>query len=165
MELTQYMGKIRELAKKYRYPLIVVMIGLVLMWLPEMFSSKDFPQTVPSVSEQDNIDISSELAQILSQIEGVGKVKVMLTVSAGTSTIYQTDDDIGDTTVRKDTVIITDSDRNDGALIVQVLPEEYRGAIIVCQGGDKASVKLAVMEAVAKVTGLDPACISVLKMK
>ena len=39
------------------------------------------------------------------------------------------------------------------------------GAIVVCQGGDNATVRLAIIEAVSNVTGLGADKISVLKMK
>ena len=41
----------------------------------------------------------------------------------------------------------------------------YRGAVILCKGADQAAVKLAVVEAVSRVTGLRTDQISVLKMK
>jgi len=41
----------------------------------------------------------------------------------------------------------------------------YRGAVVVCQGGDNASVRLAVVEAVSNATGLTSDRITVLKMK
>ena len=49
--------------------------------------------------------------------------------------------------------------------VQQVLPESYRGAIVVCQGADSPAVKLAIVEAVSRATGLGADSISVLKMK
>ncbi len=165
MDLKEFWTKVDAGLKRYRYPILIVILGLVLMWLPTRNRSPEQEPVATVLPFSEDSDLASELSQILSQIEGVGKVKVMLTVSVGESTIYQTDDAISDGSVRKDTVIIKDSDRNDRPLILQTLPPEYRGAIIVCQGGDKASVKLAVLDAVAKATGLSAECISVLKMK
>jgi stage III sporulation protein AG len=39
------------------------------------------------------------------------------------------------------------------------------GAIVVCQGGDQPTVRLAILDAVSKVTGLGADKISILKMK
>ena len=50
-------------------------------------------------------------------------------------------------------------------MITQVIPASYMGAIVVCQGGDRPSVKLAIVKAVSDVTGLTSDKISVLKMK
>ena len=95
-------------------------------------------------------------------------VQVLLTESAGEMTVYQTDRDEGggsDGALRADTVIITDSNRAQSGLVQQILPPKYQGAIIVCQGGDSPAVRLAIVEAVCKVTGLGADRVSVLKMK
>ena len=93
----------------------------------------------------------------------------MLTVLAGETTYYHRDEDVsgesGTSSVRQETVIITDSDRNQQPLISQVLSPRYQGAVIVCQGANQSSVKLAIVEAVSKATGLGADQISVLKMK
>ena len=70
---------------------------------------------------------------------------------------------LGDT--KKDTVIVTDGDRAQNGLVQQLLPPTYLGAIIVCEGGDRAEVRLAIAKAVSRYTGLGIDRISVLKMK
>lgn len=168
MDINTLGTKVLQFIKKYRYPILVLALGLVLMTLPRKKDTQEPAATQPPVLTEKK-DTAQELTEILTQIKGVGKVKVMLTIAAGESTIYQSDEDVstsgGDTTIRKDTVIITDSNRNQQALITQILPPEYLGAVIVCQGADKAEVKLAVVEAVSRATGLGADCISVLKMK
>lgn len=163
MEIRNIAQKVPEWIKKYRYPILILAIGLVLMWLPGKGEQTQAPSA--SAPPAETQDLASELGAILGKIEGAGKVQVMLTVAAGKTTIYQMDEDDTGTAIRKDTVIITDSNRNQQALIQQVLPESYRGAIIVCQGADSPSVKLAIVEAVSRATGLGADNISVLKMK
>ena len=115
------------------------------------------------------LSVSELLGDILSQIHGAGKVQVMLTVASGEETHFQTDIKQSNSeqtdSSQSDTVIITDADRNQAGLIKQINPPVYRGAIIVCQGADSASVRLAIVDAVAKVTGLSADRICVLKMK
>ena len=155
-----YIRKIREFLVKYRYALLVLLVGLVLMLLP---TGSD-PQTKQPETESNPSkvhDITQELTEILASIQGVGKVQVMLTVEEGEKTVYQYDEK----TSGKDTVIITDGNREESGLIYQVISRKYRGAVVVCQGADSASVRLSVIEAVAKVTGLGTDRISVLKMK
>ena len=79
--------------------------------------------------------------------------------------MYQTDTQTSGDTCRVDTVIVTDSDRKEQGLIQKLNPPKYMGAIIVCKGAGNAAVKLAVVEAVSRVTGLGADQISVLKMK
>ena len=68
-------------------------------------------------------------------------------------------------TTKTDTVTVTDAQRNESGLIRQVNPPVYKGAVIVCQGADNAAVRLAIVDAVGKATGLGADKISVLKMK
>ena len=109
------------------------------------------------------------MAALLTQIEGVGKVEVMLTIASGEETVFQTDQDISmgnDTqSTRQETVMTTDTQRNQTGLIKQINPARYLGAVIVCQGADSPSVRFAVVDAVSKATGLGSDRISVLKMK
>lgn len=154
-----------KLLEKYKYLVLVVLIGVVLMLLPTQSGSKE--ETAQQRTEQrQESNISQQLADILGKINGVGKVEVMLTQASGEQTIYQTDDSAGDSgSGRQDTVIITDQNRGQSGLVLQVNAPKYRGAIVVCQGADSATVRLAVVDAVSKVTGLDSSRISVVKMK
>lgn len=159
--------KVTDFLLKYKYAVLVLVIGLILVMLPTGQQTQEGTEVVQADTVE-KVDISEELTQILGQIEGVGNVRVMVTVSAGEQNIYQYDEDIGageNPSVKHDTVIITDSDRNESALIQQVIPAQYRGAIIVCQGADSATVRLNIIEAVSKVTGLGTDKITVLKMK
>lgn len=163
MAITQFGTNALSLIKKYRYAALILLVGLLLMWIPGR--KEDGTSLVTVTDEAAETDITAELTDILTQIEGVGTVKVMLTIEAWEYTIYQSDENRNGETIRTETVIITDSDRNEHPLISQIKPVTYRGAIIVCQGADSPATKLAIVEAVSRVTGLGADCISVLKMK
>ena len=168
MDIGIFRTKASELIKKYRYAGIVLIVGLVLMVLPT--GNKEKSLTVPTESENCTSTSADEtLAQILRKIEGAGEVHVLLTIASGEETIYQTDDNISvsenSSTTQVDTVTVTDANRNQAGLIKQINPPVYQGAIIVCQGASSASVRLAIVDAVSKVTGLNSTNISVLKMK
>lgn len=172
MDISSLKQKIPRWVREYRYPLLIALFGLLLLLFSGHTQSQQTSKTTQSAAastQSAQADVSEQLAQILAKIDGVGKVRVMLTVAVGETTHYHSDEQIetGDTTssVRKETVIITDSDRNQRPLITQVIPAQYQGAVIVCQGADDARVKWAVVEAVTKATGLGANQISVLKMK
>ena len=159
-------SKIVDLFKKYKYFIVIVLFGVFLMMIPE--------EKEVSVPEEENIkypfnNLQLSLEDILSKIEGAGKVNVLLTEYSGAETIYQTDEDESCTSEssdkRKNTVIISDGSRNETGLICRIISPQYKGAIVVCQGADRATVRLAIVEAVSKVTGLSSNQISVLKMK
>lgn len=146
--------------KKYQYVLLVVLLGVVLMLIPQ--SPKE-PQPVAQTEEAVEPDLQIQLAAILGQISGVGKVEVLLTEAAGADTVYQVD--TRQNQDNSDTVIITDRNREETGLVKRILPPVYRGAVVVCQGADSAGVRLNVVDAVKSVTGLSADCITVLKMK
>ena len=168
MDRLAFTEKIAQTIKKYRFVLIVLAAGILLMLLP--MKQEDAPVKIDceAVSPKSSWDITDALTEILSKVEGAGEVKILLTVARGESTIYQQDSDItsGENgSIRQETVIITDSNRNQSGLIQQIDPPVYRGAIIVCQGADNDVVRLHIIQAVAKITGLGTDKITVLKMK
>lgn len=151
-----------EYVKKYRYVALLLLVGLLLMALP------DKQEAVPIAEQPQGSAASSleeQLEEILSRVKGAGKVEVLLTLRSGEEILYQTDSDSNDSDNREDTVILTGSDREEAGLVRQVLPPVYLGAVIVAQGGDSPAVKLAIVEAVMDVTGLKSHQITVLKMK
>ena len=146
--------------KKYRYVIWVLLIGVLLMLMPEQSEGAKEEGTITEVI---HTDLETELSGILSHISGVGRAEVLLTEASGSNTIYQMD--TAQNQNNSDTVIVMDGNRQESGLIKQVMPPVYKGAIIVCQGADSASVRLAVVDAVKSVTGLSSDCITVLKMK
>ncbi len=162
MDTVAIREKLTAAFKKYRYALIIALVGLLLMALPE--KKAEPVQSEPAQSAEADT-LQEELAQILSKIQGAGRVEVLLTQLSGPETIYQTDLDQSDTDTRRDTVILSDSSRGEAGLVRQVNPPVYQGALIVCQGGDSPAVKLAIVQAVMSVTGLTSNQITVLKMK
>lgn len=146
--------------KKYQYVLLVVLLGICLMLIPQ---ERETTPVRELSAETVSADVEQKLAGILSQISGVGTARVLLTEAAGSNTIYQTD--TGQNQSDLDTVIVTGREREETGLVKQVIPAVYKGALVVCQGGDQPAVRLAVVDAVKSVTGLSSDCITVLKMK
>lgn len=155
-----------QLISQYKLAALILAVGLVLMLLPSGEGEQDIP--IQS-AEQTTAAPEEQLESILSQIQGVGKVRVLLTVAQGEQTLYIYDENHSGTpdteSLRKEAVVITGDDRSQSGLVSQVIPPVYRGAVIVCQGGDQPGVRLAVVEAVCDATGLTADKISVLKMK
>ena len=149
---------------KYKYPLLVVAVGLLLMLWPAGTKKSEQGTEQP---EAKVVTLSREqrLEEILAQIQGAGKVRIMLTEARGEHIVYQTDREVSGDRERVDTVIVTDAQRNQAGLIQRIAPAVYLGAVVVCDGADRAEVRLAIVEAVSDLTGLGADKISVLKMK
>jgi stage III sporulation protein AG len=147
-----------NLIKEYKYVALVLAIGILLMLLPE----KQPELTDVPTAKKNTLSQEERLEEILSQIQGVGKVRVLLSIAGGEENIFVFDEDSSGS---REVVVITDSQRNQTGLVRQILPPTYLGAVIVCQGGDQASVRLNIAEAVCDATGLSADKITVLKMK
>ena len=168
MEVKAVVKKLCDIFQKYRYAVLVLIIGLVLIMIPTVNREE---KNEPAVEKQTVKEISTQekLTSLLSKIDGAGSVEVMLTVAEGEEIIYQenmdssNDDDSSNTNI--DTVTVTDAQKNQTGLVRKVNPPKYLGALVLCQGADDPIVKLAIVDAVSKITGLGTNCISVLKMK
>ena len=124
---------------------------------------------MPEATEAFQVSTEEKLAEILSSIKGAGNVKVMLTIQAGEEYFYQADTNAtqsdATSSTATDTVILTDKNRTQSPLIRQILGPKYQGAIILCTGANDPSVKLSIIDAVSKITGLGSDKISVLELK
>lgn len=167
MDRVNIRQRVRDTFQKYKFVLLILVIGLVLMRLPERSEVEQPVQE--QVLPKTQAGLEERLTQILSQIDGVGKVEVLLTESAGAETLYQSDEDrsgAGESgSIRIETVIISGADRAETGLVRTVNPPQYLGAVIVCQGGGNPTVVLSIVQAVAGATGIRSDHITVLKMK
>ena len=161
-------NKAFALFQKYKFALIIVLVGIVLMLIPS-HNRTETKVEVNDINDDKTQSVEEELENILSSVQGVGKVKVMLKESVGTETIYETNHNSSSSDLSTDTkteiVTVTDSQRNENGLIKQVNPPQYLGAIIICQGANDPKVRLVVTDAVSKITGLGADKIAVLNMK
>lgn len=168
MDIKPYQDKFKKWFLKYRYVALIVLIGLIFLLIPGTADKEDSKPVVPAITEDDT-PLYAELSDILSAVEGAGRVEVLLTVSQGEATVYQANtfsSTSGDSSeIRHEIITVSDAQRAQNGLIQQINPPTYLGAIVVCEGADSPSVRLALTEAVSKVTGLGADRISVLKMK
>ena len=158
--------KVLALFRKYKYVLGIVIVGILLMLIPEQ---EEIAKEEVHQQEIAKESLQNSLEKILTKIHGAGKVNVLLTEYTGEEVVYQLDETISGSSDssdrRAETVTLTDSDRNEKGMVRKVISPVYQGALVVCQGADSAAVRLAIVEAVSRLTGLATNQISVLKMK
>ena len=160
---------VRKLWDRYKYAALVVLIGAGLLLWP---SGKGGTETTlrQQSSTEEARDIQAEMEDILGTMSGVGQVKVMLTVDSDgerqlaqdTELTYSGSVESPEDYSRRSETVLTDGG-GDGTVVTRTLYPTYRGALVVCQGGDRADVRLAVTEAVASLTGLSADRITVAK--
>ena len=127
-----------------------------------------------------NDDIETKLENILSKINGVGKVDVMITYSS-TSTvvpIYNEDQkqtstqegdnqggtrQINETTLKKE-VAYQESNGEKSVITQHTISPQIEGAIIIAEGASNSNIKTNIIQAVEAVTGIATYKIQVFEM-
>ena len=174
IKLPERLQKAVQQVLKHRYALLVLLLGVALLMIPTGRSAEK-PETVQPKTEPDltGTSVEERLEDLLSQVEGAGKVRVMLTVRAGEETVYQTDrtteqrqtGDGTEETVTVTTVLASAGSSAEEPVAVKVLSPVYLGALVVAEGGGTPSVRLDLVSAVSSLTGLGADRITVVKMK
>ena len=132
-------------------------------------------ETLSTNSESDSLE--TKLEEILSKIEGVGKVSVLITysesstvvpiynVSLSTSTIEETDVSGGKRTTatqNDEKAVVTDESSN--IITEKVIQPVIEGAIVTAEGANNPTIKSNIIMAVEAVTGLANHKIQVFEM-
>jgi stage III sporulation protein AG len=162
-----------EPVKKYGALLLVVLTGLILLIWPRGAGPPE-PEIPKAIGETFELALLEErMEQVLSAIEGAGRVKVLLTLKTDMEVVFVQDKDARSRYDAGNGVITSRDDEQraktvlaGAAPIVQkrVYPE-FQGALIVSEGAGSASVRMAILDAVAALTGLRTDSITVAKMK
>lgn len=169
--LTMWKERLLELFRRYKYALLVVAAGVVLMALPALGGGESQKPNRQSGQEVDfeTEELEGRLEEALSRMEGVGQAQVVLTLRAGPGQVLAQDTQrtAGENQSQssQSTVVISKGSGNEEPVVLQQLSPQFQGALVVCSGGDDPSVRLRVVEAVSALTGLGADKISVSKGK
>jgi len=127
---------------------IIVFIGfalIALIFISDIFSdasvSKKNSAEKPVYEEYEDYEkrLEKKLCDAVSEIEGVGKLTVVITLDSLSENVY--------------------SDK--GGAVRTVITPKVRGAAIICEGGGNIVVKEKVVELASKVLGVSTARICV----
>ena len=152
------MGKVRwsELWKKYKFVLLVVLVGIILMLLPVSSQTKETEENKSQIP-QESFDLAAmeqRMEEVLGKIDGVGKLRFMLTLQSGTRLTLAEDTQRDQDRTQRETVTLNRGSGNQEIVITNRFYPVYQGAVVVCQGADSSAVRLAITETVQALTGL-----------
>lgn len=165
----------QKLWGKYKYVLLIALVGVVLLAWPERTAGSGTPQAPSSQdSEAEEVAAMEErMREVLARIDGVGALELMLSVESTDRLEFAVDTELrysgqtaapDDYSRRTETVVVSGSGGEDGPVAVRRISPAYRGALVVCEGGGDPEVKLAVTQAVSSLTGLSSDRIAVARM-
>lgn len=157
---------------QYKYVILTAALGVFLLLLPSGGEKTADIAGTPSAAERfDRAALQSEMEEILSSLDGVGHLKLMLTVDGGSAyelardeaqTQKRSGENTGERTQKSETVVLG-SGASAEVVVTRSRFPAFIGALVVCEGGDRAEVRLRVTQAVAALTGLSTERITVVK--
>ena len=156
--------------------LIVVLVAINLIWKDKKEdtkstdSNKKLATQEQSITEQKDNNLCNQLEDILQKINGVGKVKVLITYSQTSQTVPLYNEDssqkdtqeqdktggtrkVVETDVKKE-VIYQETNGTKIPITQSTVSPKVEGAIITAQGATNTNIKAEIIQAVEAVTGL-----------
>lgn len=167
--------------------LIITIISINIIWGKDKKEKEDIKESEytvlantikdSNISEGNEYNLQQELEDILSKIEGVGKVKVLVTYTESSEVvaIYNENKNVSiteeaDTTGGTRTIESTDSSKEivmDGEnkpITEKIIMPKVEGAIVIAEGGGNINIKSNIVQAVSAVTGVSTHKIQVFEM-
>lgn len=164
---------------------ILGLIGIVLIGIGPMLgrsskTSAEDTAAVQATAAQYTQDLETRLAEVLRQVEGVGDVRVMVTLENGYSYEYaksqKINNDILEDVKAEDSVktqeklvteesyIMVDGPSGKEPLVTMELEPQIKGVVVVCEGGDEPAVVGKVVETVKVALRISSTQITVSKL-
>ena len=146
--------------------LLVVAVGALLLLLP---TGGTQPAAEERQTDRETFfqleeleELEEKLARTLSSIHGAGETEVMLTLKSGSRQVLAQDTQSrGEGERSVSTVTLGRGSGSQEVVPLQTVAPQFRGALVVCAGGDDPGVRLQVIRAVSALTGLGSDCITV----
>lgn len=144
--------------------------GLLLIFLsgilPPRSSEKTAEEPPPQAESDYRRELEEELTDIIGAIDGVGAVRVMITMDSTAEDVYAVDRSESESSragesdkdVQRNSenayVIVKARDGSEQAVLKKQRMPEIRGVLIVCDGGSSAVVREKVTAAAAGALGI-----------
>lgn len=167
-----------RLWEKYKYFIAVILVGAVLLCFSLPSKTVGKTETENEDQTQETFDLTAfqqEVAESLSEIDGAGRVKVLLSLETGAESVYASDiskssqnsggDNFSDSESYQSTMsILSDGSYGETPVLIKNKYPTFRGAVVLCDGADSDTVRLAVTQAVGVLCGISSDHISISKM-
>lgn len=165
--------------------IVILLMGALLAVIAIPTGKKDEAEDViinensieTIIAEDYQQKLETRLEAVLSQIEGVGKVEVMITLQASSREVIEKDlstqqdyvrETEGDTqtnhVTKEENTVYRESGDGSTPYVVQEIYPEVEGVLVVAEGGDDSYVNLTIVDAIQALFGIDVHKIKIVKM-
>lgn len=161
--------------------LILLLLGILLIVIAiptekengETAETEEMSEEVKDVSAVTQMETQLEL--VLQDVQGVGKVSVMITLAETSEKIVEKDAETSvqtssgegtgnqTSTDRKESSVYSGKNGEEIPYVVKEISPKVQGVLVVAEGGDNAVVVEEISEAVQALFGIDPHKIKVMK--
>ncbi|MGI6497501.1 MAG: stage III sporulation protein AG [Oscillospiraceae bacterium] len=174
-EISDGLKKPLQFFEKYKFLLLIVCAGVLLLLLP---TKSGQTKTTSALASEQKLSFSVEaeeqkMKQALSKVSGAGRVEVVLTLANSGERLFLQDktnsqktraDGEREQNAEQSAVIISRGSGLQETVLTQQTYPNYQGALVVCEGGGDPLICLELTKAVSALTGLGADKITVLKM-
>lgn len=155
---------------------VVIMLVAVILYIgisldSKNVSSESSSDTTGYISTLEYCEkLEGKLEDIISQIDGAGNVKVMISVDGSPELLYVSDTDTKTSTTTSGTttttssspIIIGNSGNSSGIIMTEKLPN-VKGVIVVSSGAGDTKIKLNILNAISTLLDISVDKITILK--
>ncbi len=192
--MEKWLDKIKTLKREHILALLLCGVLLLVIALPTGDATSNLKTqtetqpmmrqtgtTISSSSEARTRQLENRLKEVLSQVEGIGRTEVMLTLKSDGKRIVEKDLEqsqgkeenqeenaagISDqATSSENTVYQRDAEGNELPYVTEELEPEIAGVLVIAQGAGNAVVVSEITEAVMALFGVEVHKIKVMKME
>lgn len=178
-KLKTFFAKVKAV-KNIEIIIAVVVLALIILVYSFVTTNKNNTVDTPTASEtyEDmTAQLQNELARVLSNINGAGKVEVLITfdgttekVIANTKSVHTNSTNgsgevISTTTTTTETPIIISSNGSSKLYVIEEKMPQIKGVIIVAEGAKNAKIRLELMRAAQTVLNVNANSIEIFAMK
>ncbi len=169
-KIKNFFGKNQK--KSVTAVLILGCAGMLIIFLSEFLSTE--PKS--GINENSGVafdnseyvkEFEARLESKISKIKGAGKTSVMLTFASSKEVLYAENftEEKDDTQMGKESeIVIIEGENGEEPIILKSEEAKIRGVLVICEGGDNASVREKIIEALCALLDIPSNKVSVARM-
>lgn len=173
--MKDFINRIREknLPKKTIVMIVGAVVVLTGLVLSEFTTGETETSEEPYITAEEYIkNTEKNLEKLLSDIDGAGDVRVMLTVDTCYENVYaksydtkgQKNEKEAQNELSEEYIIVKKGSNNEECLVIKVYEPTVKGVAVIAEGADSIRVKTAITDTVCALFNISTAQVSVEKM-